>query len=100
MKQNDLDILLAEFRQKNPGELRVQKWKKAVRAQVLSTARETANQAAPAAKNRFWLQLIAAMVVGFIVGGVYFRDRNTESELLTKYNSNDATYDFTYTKSE
>lgn len=93
MNQNDLDILLAEFRGKQPGDLRARKWKNAVQAEL--------KKSQPVKANRAWLQLIAAMVVGFIIGGMYFQNKNTESDLLAKnYSSGDATYDYSYTKSE
>ena len=95
MNSNDLDILRAEYREKSPGEWRTQKWKKAVRA-------ELSKSQTPARRPSTWLQLAVAMLVGVILGGMYFGGAEQRLSELTANNNyaDDATYEFALTKSE
>lgn len=92
MNDKDLDLLLAEYRNTQPTSMQVQKWKRAVRQEL---------NAVKPSKKQIWMRLVAASVVGFIVGAIVFGRNKTESafQQLAKNEADDATIEYVYTKS-
>ena len=88
----DLDILLAEYRNQRADDFQIQKWKAAVRAEqeALSAVRRP---------NRpIWHQLIAATLIGFIVGALVYRSPDASHVADKDYFSDDATIEYVVTK--
>lgn len=97
MKDNELDLLLAEYRQVKPTDLQTAKWKSAVRAELRPKVQAKPRGASP------WLQLVAASVVGFIVGGLVFgfgrAGSGTDEENYRNVASNE-TFEMVYVKTD
>lgn len=93
MKDKDLDILLAEYRNKQPSDVQMQKWKRAVRRELGVTT------ASP--KKQIWMQLVAASIVGFLVGALVFKTTKTEDpfQKLAQNDNDNATVEYVYTNS-
>lgn len=92
MKDNDLDLLLSEYRSQKPSELQVQKWKSAVRREIASQKNSNKN---------LWMQLVAATLVGFIVGALAFKTSKQEDIIFQNFAQNDennATLEYVFTK--
>ena len=68
-RDQDLDLLLSEYRKIQPDDLQMQKWKSAVRREAYGS-RST--------QKPVWLQLAAASVVGFVVGGLVIKMTGAE----------------------
>jgi hypothetical protein len=100
MKDKDLDILLSEYRNKIPSDFQIQKWKTAVRSEL---SRDT-QQAIPneIKRSRVWIQVIAASLVGFLVGAMVFSPKGHEGTTtrFPQNESGDATIEYVYTKSD
>ncbi|WP_413289770.1 hypothetical protein [Bdellovibrio sp. HCB337] len=92
MKDNDLDILLAEYRNKSATDLQVQKWKRAVRAELKTRI---------APPKTVWVQLAAACLVGFVMGALLFRTEQLQHsfEKIAQKNNDDATIEYVFSKS-
>lgn len=92
MKDQDLDLLLAEYRSQRPSEIQIQKWKQTVRQERIVMA---------APKKSVRLQLVAATVVGFIVGALVFKTNKTEDlfQKAAELDGGDATIEYVYIKS-
>jgi len=91
MKDKDLEILLSEIRQQNPTSLQVRKWNKAVNQEIYS-------QRNPSKIN--WGQLIAASIIGFIVGALIFKTSKIENSFQqwSQNDSDNATIEYVLTK--
>lgn len=91
MKDQDLDILLAEYRNQKPTDLQMQKWKQTVR-------QELRQRKAP--RKQLWMQLVAASVVGFLIGALVFKSSKSEDPFqhLAKNDSDNATIEYVFTK--
>lgn len=90
MKDKDLDILLSEYRKNQPTQLQVQKWKKAVQ-----------KERQPKPKYEFqWTQIIAASVVGFLVGAmVFYSTKNKDAfQNFAQIENDNATIEYVFTK--
>jgi F0F1-type ATP synthase assembly protein I len=90
---DDFDRFLEKSREKQPSEFQMKKWKKAVQQQ---------NQRELPVRNnlsntRYWSQMVAAVLVGIVVGGLLFGnlERNEKSQEIAY---EDATIEVVYTK--
>lgn len=92
MNNNDLDLLLAEYRNVKPTDLQTAKWKRAVRAELKPKRARTP-----------WMQLAAASVVGFLVGGLVFslgRMSATGGEENFRNVASNETFEMVYVKTD
>lgn len=106
----NLDILLAEYRKPMPSDLQMQKWKNAIRtdpksilANVGAVYDKTSKSAASpgiGSQKQIWLQLIAATVVGFIVGALFFKNLPSDHSRPEQNYADDATIEYVVTKIE
>jgi len=96
MKKNDedlyLDQLLSSYREEPVSDLQIQKWKKAVRSQVPHRQR----------RSWQWAQLVAAGLVGFIVGSLFFHSRANQIPVADgiQNDTENATIEYVVTKSD
>ena len=98
MKDKDLEVLLSEYRNQEPTHLQVQKWKRTIRSE-LNSKKES--------KSKFWMQLVAASVVGFLIGVVVLKSANLnqsfpnvgQSEVENENAEENATVEYVFTKS-
>ena len=86
----DWDILLREMRQKEPTQMQKQHWKKAIKNEIhLSKVRSPL----------FSWQLVAASLVGFLLGASIFGWRSSEFPIHVAQNDIDnATIEYVFTK--
>ena len=90
MNDNQLDQLLAEFRNKKPNDMQVHRWKKAVREELQSNVKKP---------QSIWLQLLVASLTGFIIGGVVFSYNPFDASTnLAQLENENATFEYVYTK--
>ncbi len=91
MKDKDLDVLLSEIRSQAPTDLQKQKWKNAVRNELLASRKP---------KRILWMQLVAASVIGFLVGAVVFKNKKQEASFqnLAQFDGDSATVEYVFTK--
>lgn len=94
MKKEDLDLLLAEYRKAQPSAEQTQKWKSAVHREVLSGSvnPRAVDLAARRSSHKMWMQLAAASIVGFIVGGLMF------GQFFAENDPGNATFEYVLTK--
>lgn len=91
MKDTDLDILLSEYRKEMPTDFQMKKWKRAVRSEL---------NIKKVSMKTFWLQLVAASVVGFLIGAIVFKSSH-QDRLFQNFAQNDsdnATIEYVFTK--
>lgn len=93
MKDEELDRLLAEYRGSRPTGPQMARWKRAVRAEL------GPGEKGPSGMP--WLRLVAASLIGFLIGGLVFgfglTRANENSRLVA---SADETFEFVYLKTE
>ncbi len=91
MKDSQFNTLLSKFRKKNPNDLQMQKWKRAVAS--------SRPQRSVSPRHR-WVELAVASIIGFVIGAAMFGWlKPRSSDLLVAENQqNDATYEFVLTK--
>lgn len=91
MKDQDLDILLGEYQNQKPTDLQMQKWKQIVRQEL---------HLKKSPKKQLWVQLVAASIVGFIVGALVFKTSKSEDPFqhLAKNDGDNATIEYVFTK--
>ena len=89
------DELIDDIRKKEPSEFQMKKWKKAVseaNSQTVAVER-------PLPKKYYWAQMVAAVFIGIVIGGLLFNDFNLSvSEKNTEIAYEDATIEVVYTK--
>ncbi len=87
MSDQDLEIFLSEYRNQNPTELQLQKWKRTVRNEL---------KPAKASRPRLWLHWVAASIIGFVVGSFIFKSSYQTQDLENL--SDSATVEYVFTK--
>lgn len=90
-RDNELDRLLKPLQAAAPNDLQMQRWKSAIQANnrksgnVYSTSR-----------TKWVIQLIAAMFVGIVIGGMVFKSNNSatqQSPIVAQISLDDATFE-------
>ena len=91
MNPNDQDPILSVFRKKEPSDLQMQKWKRAVKREAGILKGSHASNG----KKRVF-EWIAASLVGFAMGGLLFSSLQRESPLtrIAEYQQDDATIEY------
>lgn len=89
---DEFENLIKELKKKNPTELQMQRWKKSVE--------QAHKQSVLSKKDRFyWGQMVAAVLVGILVGGLLFGDfTKSESKEKSESGVQDATIEVIHTK--
>ncbi len=100
MKDHDLDILLAEYRTKKPTDFQMRKWKNAIRQEQKPGAKHEQTSKGQSNNQRIWLQLVAATILGFIVGALVFKTTPKENSFqqMAETESDNATIEYVLTK--
>ncbi|MBY0385085.1 hypothetical protein K2X05_07990 [bacterium] len=90
MNDQDLKNLLSEYRDKNPSDLQLQRWKNAIAKEQLEK---------PQARS-IWFQLVACSIVSFVLGAIAFNMLQTKEESLQIANNfdDDATIEYVFHK--
>jgi len=92
-RDNDLDEMLAALRSKEPNQLQVKRWQTAVQKNLKYFIRSRR-------RGGFWIpltQLLAASVVGFVVGAAIFtQPMEQKSEEIAKSEPASATIEHVY----
>lgn len=87
MKDKDIELLMAEYRQLPVSDLQIQKWKGVVQNEVSKNRQR---------RRSVWLPLVAASILGFVLGGWVFSDNNENVDSVIS--SEDATIEYIYVK--
>lgn len=92
-RDDELDALLKPLREISPSDSKMKKWQHAVRENAYSHVYTVS-------RKRMVLQMVAAMVVGVIIGGVLVRElskSNNDSQILSNNIVASATYEQSHT---
>jgi hypothetical protein len=89
-KEDGLNDLLKPLKDTSPNDFQMQKWQLAVQREIRKNA-----QMVTTTKRKWALQLVAAMLVGIIMGAVSYKtlQRPSESSLVAQISSADATFE-------
>lgn len=93
-KDDELDALLKPLKNLSPNDLQTQKWQLAVRRELRGSAKLVKTT-----RSRFALQLVAAMLVGCVIGALTFKEfqRTSEwSELTAQFSGDGATFEHSH----
>jgi hypothetical protein len=104
-RDRELDALLGPLKEHEPSALHLQKWKSAVQKEIHGGAvGENLRPSSPAKQKwsqnyKLPLQLVAAMLVGFILGALLFKNATTrtDSQEWTQNLGSDATFERSHT---
>lgn len=91
-KDKDLENLLKPLKDLKPNDLQMQKWQKAVQAELPA-------QKSNSVFNMKWaLQLVAATLIGFIVGALIFKNHSGDESAprVAQISLDDATFEYTH----
>ncbi len=92
---DDFDKLLKSAKEKNPSEFQMKKWKRSVWKRDQKTQQDLLRMT----KTRYWGQMLAAVLVGIVVGGLFYGDLGLNKKLNNQEIADeDATIEVVYTK--
>lgn len=92
-RDNEIDELLKPLRGIAPNDLQLRRWQAAVQA-------EKRGSLLTLSATRMWLQTVAAMVLGILIGGALMSSMNEEKRfisLVAKNSHADATFEHSHT---
>jgi hypothetical protein len=92
-QDDELKKLLGPLKSQEPNDLQMQKWQNAVRA-------ETKKKLVTLGRTKYAAQIIAALLIGVIMGAVLFKQSkpmSSEDVVASTFSSSDATYEYSHT---
>lgn len=90
-KDNDLDSILKPMKETSPNDFQMQKWQMAVRKELRK------NNTRSTTRTKWALQLVAAMLVGIMLGAVLFRKTEQQAvPTVAQISFDDATFEHSH----
>ena len=92
-RDDELDKLLAPLKEQKPDDLQMQKWQNAIAA-------EAKKSFVTVARNKYVAQIAAAVVIGFIMGALLWKNSrasSAEEVVAATFSESDATFERSHT---